>query len=88
MQAAKELPSASKMIIVSNEVGYGLAPLTALGRAFRDLVGQANQTLAAAADRVVLMVAGLPLILKGEEHEESGSPRVGPDANAAVIGNE
>ena len=88
VQAAKELPSASKMIIVSNEVGYGLAPLTALGRAFRDLVGQANQTLAAAADRVVLMVAGLPLILKGEDPENRGSPRMGPDADAAVIGNE
>ena len=39
VQAAKEMPSASQMIVVSNEVGTGLAPLTPLGRAFRDLGG-------------------------------------------------
>ena len=52
------------VILVSNEVGEGVHPPTALGRRFRDLLGLANQRLAAAADRVTLMVAGLPLTVK------------------------
>ena len=88
VQAAKEMPSASQMIIVSNEVGTGLAPLTPLGRAFRDLVGQANQTLATAADRAVLMVAGLALLLKGEEPERQGSAQIGANANEATVRDE
>jgi adenosylcobinamide kinase/adenosylcobinamide-phosphate guanylyltransferase len=52
-------------IVVSNEVGQGLVPPFHLGRVFRDLQGWANQRLAAEADRVTLMVAGLPLDLKG-----------------------
>ena len=88
VQAAKEMPSASQMIIVSNEVGTGLAPLTPLGRAFRDLVGQANQTLATAADRAVLMVAGLALLLKGEEPERQGSAQSGANANEATVRDE
>ena len=88
VQAAKEMPSASQMIIVSNEVGTGLAPLTPLGRAFRDLVGQANQTLATAADRAVLMVAGLVLLLKGEELERQGSAQIGANANEATVRDE
>jgi adenosyl cobinamide kinase/adenosyl cobinamide phosphate guanylyltransferase len=52
------------MIVVSNEVGQGVHPPTELGRRFRDLLGLVNQRLAAAADRVTLMVAGLPLMLK------------------------
>ena len=51
-------------IVVSNEVGEGVHPTTAAGRRFRDLLGFVNQRLAAAADRVTLMVAGLPLIVK------------------------
>ena len=88
VQAAKAMPSASQMIIVSNEVGTGLAPLTPLGRAFRDLVGQANQTLATAADRAVLMVAGLALLLKGEEPERQGSAQIGANANEATVRDE
>jgi adenosylcobinamide kinase/adenosylcobinamide-phosphate guanylyltransferase len=53
------------LIVVSQEVGLGLVPSTPLGRAFRDLLGVANQTLAAAADEVIMVVAGLPLRLKG-----------------------
>lgn len=49
------------LVIVSNEVGEGVHPPTPLGRRFRDLLGSVNQRLAAAADRVTLMVAGLPL---------------------------
>ncbi|MEX2223784.1 MAG: bifunctional adenosylcobinamide kinase/adenosylcobinamide-phosphate guanylyltransferase [Candidatus Rokuibacteriota bacterium] len=49
------------MIVVSNEVGEGVHPPTELGRRFRDLLGFVNQRLASAADRVTLMVAGLPM---------------------------
>ncbi len=52
-------------IVVSNEVGLGLVPPYPLGRAYRDALGRANQRLAAAADEVYLLVAGLPLTLKG-----------------------
>ncbi len=50
--------------LVSNEVGLGVHPATADGRHFRDLLGGVNQRMAAAADRVVLMVAGVPLTVK------------------------
>ncbi len=52
------------VIVVSNEVGQGVHPPSELGRRFRDLLGLVNQRLAAVADRVTLMVAGLPLTLK------------------------
>jgi adenosylcobinamide kinase/adenosylcobinamide-phosphate guanylyltransferase len=51
-------------IVVSNEVGLGVVPATALGRRYRDALGRTNQLVAAAAQRVVLMVAGLSLDLK------------------------
>ncbi|MBV9395305.1 MAG: bifunctional adenosylcobinamide kinase/adenosylcobinamide-phosphate guanylyltransferase [Methylobacteriaceae bacterium] len=51
-------------IVVSNEVGSGIVPENALARRFRDLAGIANQLLAARADRVDLIAAGLPLRLK------------------------
>ncbi|MBC7227589.1 MAG: bifunctional adenosylcobinamide kinase/adenosylcobinamide-phosphate guanylyltransferase [Thermoflexales bacterium] len=54
------------LIIVSNEVGMGLVPPYPMGRIYRDALGRANQWLAARADRVVLMVAGIPLELKGD----------------------
>ena len=52
-------------VLVSNEVGAGIVPEHPLGRRFRDLQGILNQRVAALADRVVLMVAGLPLVVKG-----------------------
>jgi adenosyl cobinamide kinase/adenosyl cobinamide phosphate guanylyltransferase len=54
-----------KVILVSNEVGSGVVPAYALSRRFRDVVGEINQRVANVADTVLLMVAGLPLILKG-----------------------
>jgi adenosylcobinamide kinase / adenosylcobinamide-phosphate guanylyltransferase len=54
------------LVLVSNEVGSGIVPDNSLARRFRDLQGHLNQTLAAGAQRVVLMVAGIPLMIKGE----------------------
>jgi adenosylcobinamide kinase/adenosylcobinamide-phosphate guanylyltransferase len=51
-------------VLVSNEVGFGIVPDNALARRFRDLQGRLNQQLAVRADRVVLMVAGLPVMVK------------------------
>jgi adenosylcobinamide kinase/adenosylcobinamide-phosphate guanylyltransferase len=56
--------SDAEWIIVSNEVGLGLVPVYPLGRVYRDALGRANQRLAAAADRVLFLVAGLPLTVK------------------------
>jgi adenosylcobinamide kinase/adenosylcobinamide-phosphate guanylyltransferase len=50
--------------LVSNEVGLGIVPDNALARRFRDLQGTLNQTLAAQAPRVVMMVAGVPVVVK------------------------
>jgi adenosylcobinamide kinase/adenosylcobinamide-phosphate guanylyltransferase len=55
----------SRVIVVSNEVGSGVHPVSPLGRTYRDLLGEINQRVASIADDVVLMVAGLPLALKG-----------------------
>lgn len=51
-------------IVVSNEVGLGIVPPTPLGRRYRDALGRANQAVAAAADEVTFMLAGLALPLK------------------------
>jgi len=51
-------------VIVSNEVGLGIVPDNALARRFRDLQGNLNQTLAAQAARVIIMVAGLAAAVK------------------------
>jgi len=62
------------LIIVSNEVGAGVHPPTAVGLQFRDVLGGVNQRIAAAADRVRYMVAGLPMTIKDlplpEDHRE------------------
>src|SRR5262245_11429674 len=56
--------SAATCIVVSNEVGLGLVPDNPLGRLYRDLLGRANQTLAARAEAVYFMVAWLPVDVK------------------------
>lgn len=61
------IPSlAGNLMFVSNEVGLGIVPDNALGRAFRDEAGLANQILADVCDEVVFMAAGLPMWLKGQ----------------------
>ena len=52
------------VVLVANEVGLGIVPDNALARRFRDLAGTINQRVAARADRVVFVAAGLPLVLK------------------------
>lgn len=54
----------TNLVVVSNEVGMGIVPPFPLGRAYRDALGRANQQLAAAADAVYLMVAGIPVDVK------------------------
>lgn len=61
------------LIVVSNEVGLGLVPPYPLGRHYRDVLGRANQRLAAEADRVFFMVAGLPLRLKPSPEPSPGA---------------
>jgi adenosyl cobinamide kinase/adenosyl cobinamide phosphate guanylyltransferase len=58
--AAREAPT----VLVANEVGLGIVPESRLGRAFRDAAGLLHQRLAARADRVLFMIAGLPMVVK------------------------
>lgn len=60
---------AAKVILVSNEVGLGIVPDNAMARTFRDLAGSAHQRLAEICDDAYFIVAGLPLVLKGEPPE-------------------
>ena len=62
--AAALAQRASRIVLVSNEVGAGIVPENALARRFRDAQGRLNQRFAARADTVVLMVAGLPITVK------------------------
>lgn len=54
------------VVFVTNEVGAGIVPDNPLARQFRDLAGWTNQRIAAAANEVVLMVAGIPMVIKKE----------------------
>ncbi|MFZ5700696.1 MAG: bifunctional adenosylcobinamide kinase/adenosylcobinamide-phosphate guanylyltransferase [Pseudomonadota bacterium] len=58
------LDAPGPVILVANEVGLGIVPDNALARHFRDVAGRINQELATEVDEVVMMVAGLPLVLK------------------------
>ncbi len=63
-EALKRASGSCPVFTVSNEVGMGIVPDTGLGRAFRDEAGRLNRLVAAAADRVFLVVAGLPQRIK------------------------
>jgi adenosylcobinamide kinase/adenosylcobinamide-phosphate guanylyltransferase len=68
-EAGRLIASASvtNVIVVSNEVGYGLVPESPVGRLFRDLQGWLNQDFACAADYVYQVVAGIPIPIKRPE---------------------
>lgn len=53
------------VVLVGNEIGLGVIPMGRETRAFVDALGRLNQAVAAACERVTLMVAGLPLVMKG-----------------------
>lgn len=64
-ELAAALPDlAGPVVLVSNEVGLGIVPDSAVARRFRDHAGEMNQALAGEATQVVLVTAGLPLVLK------------------------
>jgi adenosyl cobinamide kinase/adenosyl cobinamide phosphate guanylyltransferase len=62
--AAMLAERARSFVVVSNEVGAGVHPPTEVGVRFQDLLGAVNQRMASAADRVTMMVAGIPLCIK------------------------
>lgn len=68
--------SRASLVVVSNEVGNGVVPAYQSGRAYRDALGEMNQKIAQIADRVVLMVAGLPLTLKDLNGEQKNDVRL------------
>jgi adenosylcobinamide kinase/adenosylcobinamide-phosphate guanylyltransferase len=70
LAAFATLPANKTLIVVTNEVGLGIVPAYILGRVYRDLLGLINQRLAAVANRVYLMVAGLGVDIK-RLHEEA-----------------
>jgi len=57
---------AGRLVLVANEVGFGIVPENRLARQFRDHAGRLNQRIAAVADEVTLVVAGLPVAVKGK----------------------
>ena len=61
----------ASVIVVSNEVGSGVVPPYRSGRAYRDFLGQMNQKVAQIADRVILMVAGMPMTVKVKESQST-----------------
>ena len=64
---------AADCILISNEVGFGIIPVNALARRFGDEAGVLHRHIAALSDRVVLMVAGLPLTIKDSQSARPGA---------------
>lgn len=83
-EARRELdalfPIPRHIVFVSSETGLGLHPETAAGRKFADLQGEVNHYIAARADHVELVVAGLPLVIR----HGIGAPRSGPLCRKAI----
>ena len=73
LEILPRLPGA--LVLVSNEVGQGVVPDSSMARAFVDHAGRLHQAIAERADRVILMVAGLPLALKSSGTSPSGTDR-------------
>ena len=69
---AAVLSAKGELALVSNEVGWSIVPDNALARAFRDEQGRLNQRIAALCERVTLVAAGLPLILKDARERATG----------------
>lgn len=67
---AEAVEYGADLIVVSSEVGLGLIPEYPLGRIFRDLAGKVNQLLAAKADSVFLLVAGIPMEIKSDRQKK------------------
>lgn len=63
--AALDASPADAVILISNEVGQGIVPENALARRFRDEAGWMHQAIAGAVDRMVVVQAGMPMVLKG-----------------------
>jgi adenosylcobinamide kinase/adenosylcobinamide-phosphate guanylyltransferase len=61
----------ASVVLVTNEVGSGVVPVSEDGRLYRDLLGYVNQRVAAVADKVVLLVAGCPLVIKQSAEDRS-----------------
>jgi len=59
--------SAARVVLVTNEVGYGIVPESPVARFFRDLQGRVNQEAARIAGEVVQVVAGIPVVIKRPE---------------------
>lgn len=65
-KAVKYMKKSSMTLVVSNEVGMGVVPPYVNGRKYRDTLGRVNQLLAKEADKVYMMMAGIPVIIKGK----------------------
>ncbi len=68
LEAVRDPPC--DLVIVTNEVGMGIVPHNDMARSFRDIAGGVNQEVAALADRVVLMVSGVPVVIKESKCKE------------------
>ncbi len=73
-RAIEKLPAGCRLVMVSSEVGAGIAPPKAIARVFRQLVSRINCQVAALSPSVMLVSAGIPLLIKGEWPVSDGVP--------------